>query len=122
MREFDREIREIKKQESESVAYMTYAMKIQEEREEAREEGKIEMILRYIKKKKVSIDAALDDLDVPDAKGSQYTNRLQQLLNWQRIAFDIRNQGCSTKNCARQWYCFVSTILTHKIGTLVLVL
>ena len=81
MREFDREIREIKKQESESVAYMTYAMKIQEEREEAREEGKIEMILRYIKKKKVSIDTALDDLDVPDVKRSQYTNQLRQLLN-----------------------------------------
>ena len=81
MREFDREIREIRKQESESVAYMTYAMKIQEEREEAREEGKIEMILRYIKKKKVSIDTALDDLDVPDVKRSQYTNQLRQLLN-----------------------------------------
>ena len=52
MREFDREIREIKKQESESVAYMTYAMKIQEEREEAREEGKSEMVFRYIKKKR----------------------------------------------------------------------
>ena len=81
MREFDREIREIRKQESESVAYMTYTMKIQEEREEAREEGKIEMILRYIKKKKVSIDTALDDLDVPDVKRSQYTNQLRQLLN-----------------------------------------
>ena len=39
------------------------------------------MILRYIKKKKVSIDTALDDLDVPDVKRAQYTNQLRQLLN-----------------------------------------
>ena len=44
------------------MAYMTYAMKIQEEREEAREEGKIEMILRYIKKKKGSIDTRLSQI------------------------------------------------------------
>lgn len=81
VQEIDREIRNIKEQESERMSYMTYAMKIQEEREEAREEGKMEMLLRYIKKKKVSIDVALDDLDVPDAKRAQYTSRLQQLLN-----------------------------------------
>ena len=39
------------------------------------------MVLRYIRKKKISIDAALDDLDVPVAERAQYTNRLQQLLN-----------------------------------------
>ena len=49
--------------------------------EEAREEGKIEMVLNYIRKKKISIDAALEDLDVPDAKRPQYTARLQQLMS-----------------------------------------
>ena len=81
VQEIDREIKELKKLEAERVAYMTYAMKIQEERDEAKEEGKIEMVFRYIKKKNVSIDAALDDFDVPETERVQYANRLQQLLN-----------------------------------------
>ena len=40
--EIDYEIRNIKEQESERVSYMTYAMKIQEERDEARAEGQME--------------------------------------------------------------------------------
>ena len=81
VQEIDREIKELKKLEAERVAYMTYAMIIQEERDEAKEEGKIEMVFRYIKKKNVSIDAALDDFDVPETERVQYANRLQQLLN-----------------------------------------
>ena len=68
MREFDREIREIKKQESESVAYMTYAMKIQEERDEAKKEGRIENIQRNVRslmqKKGWGLEETLDILDV----------------------------------------------------------
>ncbi len=42
VREIDREIRNLKAQESEKVSYMTYEMKIQEERDEARAEGRAE--------------------------------------------------------------------------------
>lgn len=44
VQEIDREIKELKKLEEERVAYMTYAMKIQEERDEAKEEGRAEML------------------------------------------------------------------------------
>ena len=40
--EIDREINRLKAEESERVSYMTYAMKIQEEREEGRREGRRE--------------------------------------------------------------------------------
>ena len=40
--EIEQEISNIKSQEQERVSYMTYAMKIQEERDEARAEGKAE--------------------------------------------------------------------------------
>ena len=68
MREFNREISEIKKQESERVAYMTYAMKIQEEREEAKKEGRIENIQSNVRslmqKKGWGLEETLDILDV----------------------------------------------------------
>ena len=68
VREIDREIREIKKQESERVAYMTYAMKIQEERDEAKKEGRIENIQSNVRslmqKKGWGLEETLDILDV----------------------------------------------------------
>ena len=48
VQEIDREIKELKEQEAERVAYMTYAMKIQEERDETREEGKKEMLKEIV--------------------------------------------------------------------------
>ena len=92
MREFDREIREIKKQESESVAYMTYAMKIQEERDEARAEGriegrtesKVEDIKSLMKKKGWSIDEALNALSIPEMEWNQY-----KTATLERIALDL---------------------------------
>ncbi len=65
---YNREIREIKKQESERVAYMTYAMKIQEERDEAKKEGRIENIQSNVRslmqKKGWGLEETLDILDV----------------------------------------------------------
>ena len=42
VQEIDKKIRDIKTQEAERVSYMTYAMKLMEEREEGREEGRRE--------------------------------------------------------------------------------
>ena len=53
--EIEQEISNIKSQEQERVSYMTYAMKIQEERDEARAEGKAEgkteMVIEMLKAK-----------------------------------------------------------------------
>ena len=55
IQEIDHEIKSIKEQEAERVSYMTYAMKIQEERDEARAEGraegKTEIIIEMLKAK-----------------------------------------------------------------------
>jgi len=55
---------------------MTYAMKIQEERDEAkkegRTEGKVEDIKSLMKKKGWSIDEALDALSIPEMEWDQY--------------------------------------------------
>ena len=45
--------------------------------------GSIERLISYIKKKKVSIEAALDDLDIPDLKRSEYTKILKEHLQSQ---------------------------------------
>ncbi|MBQ9365056.1 MAG: hypothetical protein IJT82_04685 [Schwartzia sp.] len=72
VREIDDEIIRVKQIEQERVGYMTYAMKIEEERELAeekgREEGKIETVINNIrslmKKKGWSFNEALEALDV----------------------------------------------------------
>lgn len=72
VQEIDREIKNIKGQESERVSYMTYAMKIQEERDEAKAEGKVEDIKSLMEKKGWSIDEALDALSIPEMEWNQY--------------------------------------------------
>ena len=49
VQEIEQEISNIKPQEQERVSYMTYAMKIQEERDEARAEAKSEIVLELLK-------------------------------------------------------------------------
>ena len=49
VREIDDEILRVKEIEEERVKYMTYEMKIEEERELAREEGKIEMVQEMLR-------------------------------------------------------------------------
>ena len=77
VQEIDREIKNIKGQESERVSYMTYAMKIQEERDEAKAEGKIEAIKSLMEKKGWSIDEALDALSIPEMEWNQYKMAIQ---------------------------------------------
>ena len=51
VQEIDNEIHEIKKIEEEKVKYMTYEMKIQEERKYAYQEGRASMVLAMLKRK-----------------------------------------------------------------------
>ena len=44
------------------------------------DQGNIERLLAYIKKKKVSIETALDDLDIPIVKRDQYADYLKSNL------------------------------------------
>lgn len=84
VQEIDREIEELKKQESERVAYMTYAMKIQEERDEARAEGKaegrVDTIINNVRalmdKKGWSADETLDILNVSPEDRAVVVTRL----------------------------------------------
>ena len=61
---------------------MTYAMKIQEERDEAkkegRTEGKVEAIKSLMGKKGWSIDEALDALSIPKVEWTQYKTAIQE--------------------------------------------
>ena len=81
VQEIDKEIKNIKGQEAERVSYMTYAMKIQEERDEARAEGKIEGkiegIRNLIARKGWGIEDALDALGIPEGEWEQYKAIIQ---------------------------------------------
>lgn len=81
VQEIDRKIKNIKEQEAERVNYMTYAMKIQEERDEARAEGKTEGIVQSIRnliaRKGWNIEDALDALGIPEGEWEQYKSIIQ---------------------------------------------
>lgn len=77
VKEIDREIKKIKCQESERVSYMTYAMKIQEERDEAKIEGMLAAIRSLMQKKGWSIDEALDALSIPEVEWNRYKTAIQ---------------------------------------------
>lgn len=79
VQEIDREIKNIKEQESERVSYMTYAMKIQEERDDERKNSTIEHIKSLMQRKGWSIEDALDALSVPETEWNQYKVAIQRL-------------------------------------------
>ena len=76
VQEIDREIKNIKGQESERVSYMTYAMKIQEERDEARAEGRSETIIHSVRQLMQTtgwpIEKAMKAIGVPEIEWEQY--------------------------------------------------
>jgi len=71
--EIDAAVQNLKEKESERMNYMTYAMKILEEREEGRKEGRsegrneglIESIRNLMKTTSMTADAAMDALLIP---------------------------------------------------------
>lgn len=62
----------------------------EEAREEGREQGfdagNINCLMGYIKKKKISVETALDDLDVPTAKRDLYTMKLREMWDERVVA------------------------------------
>ena len=79
--EIEQEIKSIKAQEQERVSYMTYAMKIQEERDEARAEGEARgkefAILASIRNLRETLNftaqQAMDALKIPVTEQAKYT-------------------------------------------------
>ena len=76
VQEIDQEIKNIKAQEQERVSYMTYAMKIQEERDEARAEGMESAILASIRNLMETVgwtaQQAMDALKIPATEQAKY--------------------------------------------------
>ena len=80
VQEIEQEISNIKSQEQERVSYMTYAMKIQEERDEARAEGRAEgeefailaSIRNLMETLNLTAQQAMDALKIPVAEQAKY--------------------------------------------------
>ena len=69
-------IRKLKEQEAERVSYMTYAMKLMEERKEGREEGrmegKMEAVMDLMQTTGWTIEKALEALKIPKVEWDRY--------------------------------------------------
>ena len=76
VQEIDEEIQKVKRIEGEAVSYMTYEMKIKEERKEERKETRMEDIRRLISKLKISAEQAMDLLEIPQADRQLYKSAL----------------------------------------------
>ena len=84
VQEIDEEIQKVKMIEGEAVGYMTYEMKMKEERKEGIKEGrkegrieaKVEDVRRLIAKLKVSAEQAMDLLEIPQAERQLYKSAL----------------------------------------------
>ena len=82
--EIDTAVQNLKTKESERMNYMTYAMKILEEREEGREEGRnegrnegrIESIRNLMKTTSMTADPAMDALLIPQAVRAKISSML----------------------------------------------
>ena len=80
VQEIDQEIKSIKAQEQERVSYMTYAMKIQEERDEARAEGevrgkeseRVSSIRNLMETLHFTAQQAMDALKIPVTEQAKY--------------------------------------------------
>ena len=78
VQEIDREIKNIKGQESERVSYMTYAMKIQEERDEAKKEGKLEAVQGLMQTTGWAIEKVLESLKIPAREWDWYKSAVHK--------------------------------------------
>lgn len=84
VQEIDEEIQKVKMIEGEAVGYMTYEMKMKEERKEGIKEGrkegrieaKVEDVRRLIAKLKVSAEQAMDLLEIPQTERPLYRSVL----------------------------------------------
>ena len=76
VQEIDEEIQKIKLIEGEAVSYMTYEMKIKEERKEERKEILVASIRRLVSKLKISAEQAMDLLEIPQTDRQFYKSFL----------------------------------------------
>ena len=62
--------------EAEAVSYMTFEMKIKEERQEERKEARLEALKKLITKLRISAEQAMDLLDIPQSDRQLYKSLL----------------------------------------------
>ena len=62
--------------EAEAVSYMTFEMKMKEERQEERKEARLEALKKLITKLRISAEQAMDLLDIPQSDRHLYKSLL----------------------------------------------
>ena len=81
MQEIDEEIHRIKAEDQERMSYMFFAERISEERQEAMQEGRADErmanLRQLIAKLKLTIEQAMDVLDIPMSERQHYRDMLQ---------------------------------------------
>ena len=76
VQEIHKEIQKVKMIEAEAVSYMTFEMKIKEERQEERKEARLEALKKLITKLSISAEQAMDLLDIPQSDRHLYKSLL----------------------------------------------
>jgi len=76
VQEIHKEIQKVKMIEAEAVSYMTFEMKIKEERQEERKEARLEALKKLITKLRISAEQAMDLLDIPQSDRHLYKSLL----------------------------------------------
>ena len=88
VQEIEEEIQKVKLEEGERVNYMTFAMKMMEERKEGRREGRKEgqrdervaILRRLVMQSQIPVEQALEMIGIPQTEQSSYKKMLQTML------------------------------------------
>ena len=82
--EIEEEIQKVKREEGERVNYMTFAMKMMEERKEGRKEGqrdeRMAILRRLVTQSQLSIEQALDMIGIPEKEQPAYKKMLHTTI------------------------------------------
>lgn len=84
VQEVEEEIRRVKLEEGERVNYMTFAMKMMEERKEGRKEGqrdeRVAILRRLVTQSQIPVEQALEMIGIPQAEQLSYKKMLHAKL------------------------------------------
>lgn len=84
VQEVEAEIRRVKLEEGERVNYMTFAMKMMEERKEGRKEGqrdeRVAILRRLVTQSQIPVEQALEMIGIPQAEHLSYKKMLHAKL------------------------------------------
>lgn len=84
VQEIEDEIQKVKREEGERVNYMTFAMKMMEERKEGRKEGqrdeRMAILRRLVTQSQLSIEQALDMIGIPEKEQPAYKKMLHTTI------------------------------------------